>query len=115
MPRPPAVTIAAISRCPLLRASAGPLPGQAFTMNPLPPLHSFLRVLVADASGMAPQQVGMHDRLVEDLRIDSLEMAGMLVQIENDLGIALDAGTVQSIQTVQQLETAVAKCMAERA
>lgn len=47
-------------------------------------------------------------RLHEDLGIDSLEMASLLLEIENQFGIRLQADTVQALHTVADLQGAVA-------
>jgi acyl carrier protein len=56
--------------------------------------------------------VRTHERLVEDLGIDSLDMADLLVGIENNLGVVIDAEALASIQTVMHLEDAVAERVA---
>lgn len=66
-----------------------------------------LRQLIAQVCERPLHEVAAHDRLVEDLRVDSLEMAGLLLDIENAYGITLDATAVQALQTVADLEAAV--------
>ncbi|MGE6332989.1 acyl carrier protein [Stenotrophomonas sp. NPDC077659] len=66
-----------------------------------------VHMLVAHASGLAPQQVQGTDRLVEDLEMDSLEVAGLFLDIENTHGVILPRDVVQSIHTVADLDAAV--------
>lgn len=68
-----------------------------------------LIALVAKACGRAPGTVQTGDRLVQDLRLDSLELAGLLLDIENAHGVSLDASTVQNLVTVAHLIDAVAR------
>lgn len=83
-------------------------------MNMTPAISCALvvRRLVAEACAVNPQEIGTHDRLVEDLRIDSLEMAALLLAIDQALGVSLDATSVHRVSTVAQLEAAVAACIA---
>jgi acyl carrier protein len=71
------------------------------------PSQPFVRALVAQACELTVQDVRAQDRLVEDLRIDSLELAGLLVDIETTCGVVIDAAVVQRLRTVADLEAAV--------
>lgn len=71
-----------------------------------------VRALIANVCGIPLQDVRTHERLVEDLGIDSLDMADLLVGIENNLGVVIDAEALASIQTVMHLEDAVAERVA---
>ena len=55
------------------------------------------------ALGMAPS-----DRLHEDLGMDSLEVADLLVGIESQLGVVITAAMLANIRTVADLESAIA-------
>ncbi|MBD7954560.1 hypothetical protein H9654_10155 [Stenotrophomonas sp. Sa5BUN4] len=48
------------------------------------------------------------DRLHEDLGMDSLEVADLLVCIENQLGVVITAPMLARIRTVADLESAIA-------
>ena len=48
------------------------------------------------------------DRLHEDLGMDSLEVADLLVCIENQLGVVITATMLAHIRTVADLESAIA-------
>lgn len=64
---------------------------------------------VANACGRGPETIQASDRLVQDLRLDSLELAGLLLDIEKEHGVSLDASTVQSLVTVAHLIDAVTR------
>lgn len=55
------------------------------------------------ALGMAPS-----DRLHEDLGMDSLEVADLLVCIETQFGVVITAAMLANIRTVADLESAIA-------
>jgi acyl carrier protein len=47
------------------------------------------------------------ERLTEDLRIDSLAMAALLLDIEDAFGVVIDADALSRIETVADMEKAV--------
>jgi len=66
-----------------------------------------IATLVAHASGRCPLHVAAGDRLVEDLRLDSMDVAGLFIDIENVHGVILPPEVVKSIRTVADLDAAV--------
>jgi len=72
-----------------------------------------LKRMILAATDMAAGQVTGGDRLHEDLGIDSLEMAGLLIDIENHFGVVLTAQMLASISTVSELTAAVERLLRE--
>ena len=63
--------------------------------------------MIVAATGCVAADVTRGVRLVDDLGIDSLEMADLLVEIEIRYGVVLAADTVQALVTVDDLVSAV--------
>ncbi|MEI2260086.1 acyl carrier protein [Stenotrophomonas indicatrix] len=73
-----------------------------------------IRTLIAQVGSIAEVDIRTQDRLSEDLRIDSLDMAALLLDIEQFYGVVVDGPTVQLISTVGQLEALVGKSLGGR-
>ncbi len=69
-----------------------------------------LRPLIAVVTGsVAVADIRPGDRLVEDLGLDSLEIADLLVAIEERTGVVITAEAVAGARTVAELESAVCR------
>ncbi|QNR97288.1 acyl carrier protein [Stenotrophomonas sp. 169] len=67
-----------------------------------------LRPLIAVVTGsVAVADIRPGDRLVEDLGLDSLEIADLLVAIEERTGVVITAEALAGARTVAELESAV--------
>ena len=66
-----------------------------------------LRWLIAIRCDRFIDEVLAHTRLREDLHLDSIEMAELLIDIEDNHGVTLDADVLATVQTVAELEAAV--------
>ena len=75
-----------------------------------------LRHLIAAATGtLSACDIRGGDRLHEDVGLDSLEMADLLVGIESQFGVVVSAALLATLETVSDLEAVVsgAACTAE--
>ena len=71
---------------------------------------SGVRPLIALVTGsIAVADIRHGDRLVEDLGMDSLEIADLLVTIEEQFDVVISAETLGGARTVAELEDAVAR------
>lgn len=69
---------------------------------------SDVRQLIAVVTGsVAAMDIHRGDRLVEDLGMDSLEVADLLVAIEERFGVVISADALAGSRTVGELEAAV--------
>lgn len=73
-----------------------------------------LRWLIAIRCDRFIDEVLAHTRLREDLHLDSMEMAELLIDIEDSHGVTLDAAELATVQTVAELEAAVTQCQPGR-
>lgn len=69
--------------------------------------------LIAAAAGTVAAEVRPGARLHEDLGVDSLEMAALLVDIEHHFDVVITAEALGNIHTVDDLRTAVAFAVRE--
>ena len=77
--------------------------------RPDPPTHD-VRPLIAVVTGsIAAADIRRGDRLVEDLGMDSLEVADLLVAIEEQFDVVISADTLGGARTVAELEDAVGR------
>lgn len=77
--------------------------------RPDPPSHD-VRPLIAVVTGsIAAADIRRGDRLVEDLGMDSLEVADLLVAIEEQFDVVISAETLGGARTVAELEDAVGR------
>lgn len=75
-----------------------------------------LRQLIAAVTGtLSAPDISGGDRLHEDVGLDSLEMAELLVGIEGRFGVVVSAPLLATLETVSDLEALVAGavCAAE--
>lgn len=75
-----------------------------------------LKQLIAKVTGTTlAEDIRLGDRLHEDVGLDSLEMADLLVAIESQFGVVITAPMLADVQTVADLESAIrnASCVAE--
>jgi len=70
--------------------------------------------LLAQRFAVPAQTLGPGHRLVEDLEIDSLEMADLLLDIEDRFGVVLGSSVVLSLQTVGDVQKAVRESVQAR-
>lgn len=63
--------------------------------------------LIARVTGSDATEIQAGDRLVEDLRMDSLEIADLFVTIEEVTGLVVTADALAGARTVGELEDAV--------
>ncbi|WP_349985369.1 acyl carrier protein [Stenotrophomonas sp. WHRI 8082] len=69
-----------------------------------------LRPLIAVVTGsVAAADIRPGDRLVEDLGLDSLEIADLLVAIEERTGMVITGEALAGARTVAELESAVGR------
>lgn len=79
-------------------------------MQELDTLTTGLRPLIAAVTGsVAVADIRPGDRLVEDLDLDSLEMADLLVAIEECTGVVITGEALAGVRTVAELESAVCR------
>ena len=77
--------------------------------RPDAPTHD-VRPLIALVTGsIAAADIRRGDRLVEDLGMDSLEIADLLVTIEEQFDVVISADTLAGARTVAELEAAVGR------
>ena len=69
--------------------------------------------MILAATDTVAAQVTPGARLHEDLGVDSLEMAGLLIDIERRFGVVLTARMLASISTVSELTDAVERQLRE--
>jgi len=73
------------------------------------PTHD-VRPLIALVTGsIVAADIRRGDRLVEDLGMDSLEIADLLVTIEEQFDVVISADTLAGARTVAELEAAVGR------
>lgn len=65
--------------------------------------------LIAAASDMAAAAVRPGARLHEDLGIDSLEMAALLVDIEHHFAVVITSDVLEKVHTVDDLHAAIVR------
>ncbi|MDR6092757.1 acyl carrier protein [Stenotrophomonas sp. SORGH_AS_0321] len=69
-----------------------------------------LRPLIARVTGsIAAADIRGGDRLVEDLGMDSLEIADLLVAIEEQFEVVISADTLAGARTVAELEATLSR------
>lgn len=69
---------------------------------------SGVRPLIALVTGtVAVTEINPGDRLLEDLRMDSLEIADLLVAIEERFDVVITADALAGARTVAELEATV--------
>jgi len=69
--------------------------------------------MILAATDTVAAQVTAGARLHEDLGVDSLDMAGLLIDIEKHFGVVLTAHMLASISTVSELTDAVERLLRE--
>lgn len=75
--------------------------------TPTPAAALPVRWLIAIRCDRFIDEVLAQSRLREDLHLDSMEMAELLIDIEDSHGVTLDAVELAKVQTVAELEAAV--------
>lgn len=65
------------------------------------------RHVIAHLVQRAPDDVRPGDRLVEDLALDSLDFASLLVSLEDRFGIAIQARQLRHVHTVADLQAMI--------
>jgi acyl carrier protein len=71
-------------------------------------IESQLRTLVAVRLGAREADIGEETSLTTDLGVDSLEMVGLIMEIEDEFGIDIPDEDAMHIATVKQLTDYVA-------
>ena len=61
-----------------------------------------IQQIACDLTGVIPETVNAESKFVEDLRADSLDMAEIVMEIEDELEIEIQDEDVEKIQTVGQ-------------
>jgi len=59
--------------------------------------------LLADQLTLKPENIKLTDRIMEDLKADSLDIVNMLMGLEEDYGISISDEDAQEIKTVGDL------------
>ncbi len=73
-----------------------------------------LYTLIAAAGGSPAAAIRPGLRLHEDIGVDSLEMAGLLVDIENHFGVVVTSERLEHIHTVGELASTVQQLLQSR-
>lgn len=73
-----------------------------------------LYALIAVAAGSAATAISPGLRLHEDLGVDSLDLAGLLVDIENHFGVVVTADRLDHVHTVGELASTVQQLLHAR-
>lgn len=74
-----------------------------------------LTQLIAAAAERPAAEVVPGARFDEDLGVDSLEMAALLVDIEHHFGVVIVSGVLAHVETVDDMHQAVRRLLRERA
>ena len=59
--------------------------------------------LIADQMYLNPSEVSEDSRFIDDLKAESLEIAQMLITMENEFGITFEEEELSSIKTVRDV------------
>ncbi len=66
--------------------------------------------LVRRLGRVAPQlELTPRSRLVEDLAIDSLDLVGIIIQIQDDYGVIIEDDDVTTLRSIEELTNYVAQ------
>jgi acyl carrier protein len=70
--------------------------------------------IVSATFGVSRDRVGLKTRFTEDLKADSLDLAGTGMEVEDEFDIAIDLDTANSIRTVGDLVTLVEDLLTQK-
>lgn len=65
--------------------------------------HNFVFSSISEVINISKEKINIKDRLLEDLKIDSLSSVELIVKIEDELSISLDEFNLTKIITVEDL------------
>jgi len=82
--------------------------GDAGAKTDLTTTGDWLLALIAEIAGEAPSGVGDELRLLEDLHLDSLGRVQLAAEIEEKLGLPLESGQLEEVQTLGKLRRLIA-------
>jgi long-chain acyl-CoA synthetase len=81
--------------------------GSSDATSSFAPSSDWLLALIAQATGETPHGVGDESRLTEDLHLDSLGRVQLAAAIEEKLGVPMESGLPEDVQTLGQLRALV--------
>lgn len=56
--------------------------------------------IIAEQMGVAPEEITLETKLVEDLKADSIDAAEMLINIESELNTRIPDEAIMNVKTV---------------